>query len=438
MCGGFTEPVLLERAEASSYESLPVTGQLFLRRLNPFTVAALAFAAFGFSEVSSRADWLFYRGPTMNGVSPEKDWSAEFAGGAPKVLWKRELGTGLSSVTVSGGHAFSMGNKDNHDFVYCLDVATGKDVWVGDFPVPLDPNMFEGGPRSTPTLDGQRVYTASHQGDLVCLDAATGKKLWSHQYQKDFGGRRPQWGFAGSPLVADNLVICDVGGPAASTVAMSKESGEVVWKTGGDMPGYSSPILGQFDGKPTVVILKADALVGYDLKTGAELWRTPWKTEYDVNAASPLVIGDKIFISSGYNAGCALCQVAGGKITELWRNKNLRSQINSPVPLDGFIYGIDGNVNGGNLTCIDLEKGDRKWLEKSVKGGSMILANGRLIVLTEKGELVICDASPAGFHAISRAPVMEKRCWVQPTLVGGRLFVKNNFGDLVCLDLTGK
>ena len=388
---------------------------------------------------SSTADWLSYRGPTQNGISPEKAWNAQFPASGPKELWKKDLGTGLSSVTVSDGHAYSMGNKDGNDFIYCLETATGKEVWVHQFPIALDPNMFEGGPRSTPTLDGKHVFTVSHQGDLWCLDAATGRKVWYHQYQKDFGGRRPQWGYAGSPIVTGNLVICDVGAADASTVAFDKETGNVVWKSGGDQPGYSTPVLAEFDGKPVVVVLKADALVGSDPKTGKELWRTGWKTDYDVNAATPLLAGGgKIFVSSGYNAGCALYQVAGGKITELWRNKNLRSHINSPVVYQNAIFGVDGNVNGGNLVCLDLATGERKWIEKSIKGGSLILSNGRLIVLTEKGELVICEASPAGFHPISRAPVLDKRCWVQPTLDAGRLFVKNNFGNLECLDLTGK
>jgi outer membrane protein assembly factor BamB len=354
------------------------------------------------------------------------------------VLWKAALGTGLSSVTVSDGRAYSMGNKDDVDYVYCLDVASGKEVWRHQFPLKLDANMFEGGPRSTPTLDGAHVYTVSHEGDLWCLDAGTGKKIWYHHYQADLGGRRPQWGYAGSPLIAGNLLVCDVGGSGSSTVAFDRLTGAVSWKSGSDQAGYSSPVLATLDGKSTIVVLKADTLVGYDPKDGKELWRTPWKTQYDVNAATPLIIdSDKILLTSGYNAGCVLFEVRGGKIRELWRNKNLRSHVNSPVAVGGYVYGSDGNVGGGNLVCLDLASGERKWDEKSVKGGSLITADGKLIVLSEKGELVVCDASPTGFHAISRAQVLDKRCWVQPTLDAGKLFVKNNFGDLECLSMSG-
>ena len=180
-----------------------------------------------------------------------------------------------------------------------------------------------------------------------------------------------------------------------STVAFDKETGTVAWKSGGDKPGYASPVRAVLGGKPTIVILKADALVGYEPKDGKELWRAEWKTQYDVNAATPLLIGsDKIFVSSGYNAGCALFQVEDGKIRELWRNKNLRSHINSPVAVQGFIYGMDGDAGRNDFVCLDAANGEKKWEEKSIKGGSLIAANGKLIVLSEKGELVICEASP--------------------------------------------
>ncbi len=400
------------------------------------TIALVVVSTSIVAPPPARADWLFYRGPTENGIAPDIAWSPVFPAEGPKVLWKAELGTGLSSVTISAGHLFSMGNKTDKDSVYCLDAGTGKEVWHSDFPVKLDANMFEGGPRSTPTLDGKHVFTVTHEGDLSCLDAATGKRLWSHQYQKEYGGRRPQWGYAGSPLVTGALVICDVGGSGASTIAFDKETGAVVWKNGGDQPGYASPVAANIGGHLTAIVLKSDALVGYNIKDGKELWRTSWKTEYDVNAATPLVIdGDRVFVSSGYNAGCALFRIENGSATLLWRNKNLRSHINSPLSLQGCVFGMDGNANGGNLVCLDLATGDRKWEEKSVKGGSLIAASGKLIVLSERGDLVICDASPAGFHPVSRAHILGKRCWVQPVLDGGKLFVKNNEGQLECLSL---
>ncbi len=420
------------------YYIASVIGPLFFARRNPLRLAAIAALGFCSFQNDSRADWLHYRGPTMNGISPEKGWSAQFPPTGPKQLWKAELGTGTASVTVSGDRVFCMGNLSGSDVVQCLDAKTGRGIWRHQFPLELDPNMFEGGPRATPTIDGARVFTVSHQGDLWCLDAATGKKIWYKHYQKDLGGRRPQWGYAGSPTIDGNVVLLDVGAPGGSTVALDKTSGNVVWKSGDDEAGYASPVVATVGGKKTIVILKAAHLVGLDAAGGKELWRTEWKTEYDVNAATPIVVGDRVLITSGYNHGASLIGISGGKAREIWKNKNLREHFNSPVVVQDSIYGVDGNAGGGNLVCLDLATGASKWVEKSTKGGSLIASDGKLILLTEKGELVIADASSAAFHALSRAPVLSGRCWVQPVLSGGRLFVKNNAGSLLCLDLGAK
>ncbi len=388
-------------------------------------------------STAARADWPQYRGPSQNGVSGEKLNAT--AANAPAVLWKTNVGKGISSATVLGGRVYTMGNTGGTDNVYCFDAKSGHEVWRQQFAVSLDPKLFEGGPRSTASVDGSRVYIVSHLGDLRCLDAATGRKIWERNFVRDFGGRRPGWGYSGSPLLSGALVICDAGGPDAATVALDKLTGKVVWKSGSDQPGYATPVLAELAGQPTVLSFRAAELVGCDLKSGHELWRFPWKTDYDINAATPLVIGsDKVFISSGYNSGCALLQIARGQATQLWRNTNLRAHFNSPVAANGFIYGIDGNAGGGNLVCLDVATGDRRWQEKSVKGGAMILADGKLIILTEKGELVICEASPDGFHPLSRSRVLDHRCWAQPTLDAGRLYLRNNEGDLVCVDVSAK
>jgi outer membrane protein assembly factor BamB len=211
-------------------------------RQNPRCSAAVAsLAALGFCLLAhtAAAEWLHYRGPTQNGVSAEK--LPATLPGELKTLWKASLGTGTSAVTVSDGRVYTMGNVSDKDVVYCLDAKSGKEVWRHSYPLDLDKRMFEGGPAATPTVSGKHVYTVSHQGDVWCLDAATGKKVWNKHFQKDFGGKRPQWGFAGSPTVEGNLVLLDVGGPGASTVALDKATGNVVWKSGDDGAGYASP-----------------------------------------------------------------------------------------------------------------------------------------------------------------------------------------------------
>ena len=410
-----------------------MTRTLLSARRNPLIVAAFA-VGFCHHLSTARADWTHYRGPASNGVSADKLPAVPKDG--PKEVWKASVGTGSSSVTVSGEHVFTMGNTGGKDVVWCLDAKNGKVVWKHEYPLDLDKRMFEGGTAATPTVDGNRVYTVSHQGDLFCLDAATGKPVWYKHYQKDFGGKRPQWGFAGSPTVEGNLVLLDVGGPGASTVALDKATGATVWKSGDDEAGYASPVVATLAGKKTAVLLKASHLVGLEVKDGRELWRAEWKTSYSVNAATPIVVGDKVFVSSGYGSGCGLFEITGGGASERWRNKNLKEHINSPTVFQGHIYGFDGQAgSGGPLTCLDLAGGAVKWQEKSVAGGSLVLADGKLICLTEKGELVIGEASPGGFKPLAREQVLGKRCWVQPTYANGRVFCRNNDGDLVALEM---
>ena len=411
-----------------------MTRTLLSARRNPLVVAALA-AGFCHLVAPAHADWTHYRGPTANGVSSDK-LPVAFPKDGPKQLWKASVGTGAASVTVSGERVFTMGNAGTKDTVWCLEAKTGTVVWKHEYPLDVDKRMFEGGPAATPTVDGGRVYAVSHQGDLFCLDAATGKQVWYKHYQKDLGGKRPQWGFAGSPTVEGNLLLLDVGGKAASTVALDKGTGATVWKSGDDAAGYASPVVATIAGKKTVVMFKASQLVGLDLKDGKELWRGEWKTSYDVNAATPVVAGDKILVSSGYGSGVGLFEVGGGGVSERWRNKSLREHINSPAIFQGQVYGFDGQAgSGGPLTCLDLATGAVKWQEKSVAGGSLVIADGKLICLTEKGELVIGEASASGFKPVSRSQVLGKRCWVQPTYANGRVFCRNNEGDLVALEL---
>jgi outer membrane protein assembly factor BamB len=397
-------------------------------------IALVASLGLSLTSFTASADWLHYRGPTQNGVVAEA-----LPHSLPKdinPLWKINVGTGLSSVTVKGDHVFTAGNRDKrNDVLVCLDAKTGKEVWRYQYPQALEAKYFEGGPRSTPTIEDGNVYWVAQYGDLFCIDAATGKVKWYKHYQKDFGGRRPEWGYAGSPTVDGDLLFVDVGGEGASTVALNKNTGAVVWKSGSDEAGYGSPVVADLHGKRVVLVFKARAVVGYDVKNGAEQFRTEWKTDFDVNAISPVVTGSSVLISSGYNTGAALFKVGSGGLERAWFQKKLRSQMNTPVVTQGHVFGIDGNNGGGNLVCLNLADGSEKWREKSVRGGSLVLAGDKLICLSEQGELVIAEASPAGFKPLLRNQLLDGRSWVQPTLSGGKLFLKNNTGDLLCVQL---
>jgi outer membrane protein assembly factor BamB len=388
---------------------------------------------------ATAVEWPQWRGANRDGISTEKISPVSWGKDGPKQLWKKQVGIGASSVAVRGGRLYTMGNNGNMDVVFCLDAATGAEIWKHTYPqiravdAELDPRRFAGGPGGTPTVDGDKVYTLSHEGDLFCFAAAGGKVLWSKNLQKDFGGRRQRYGYAGSPLVDGNLVIVDSGGVGASTVALDKTTGALKWEAGDDEAGYSSPVGFDLAGLRCIAVFKADALVGLNAANGRELWRYRWKTSYGINAPTPVIFGDKIFITSGYDTGCALLQVSPGKVTEIWRNKNMSSQLASPVLVQGNIYGIDGNVGGGELRCLDVGNGEIKW-KRNVGGGTLIAVGGHLLILSERGELVVAEASPTNYREGARAQVLGGQCWVTPAVADGKIYCKNNQGTLVCLN----
>jgi outer membrane protein assembly factor BamB len=393
----------------------------------------LVAASFFLLPFADAVDWPQWRGANRDGISSEKISPASWGKDGPKQLWKKEVGTGASSVAVSGGRLYTVGNKGGMDVVFCLDASTGAEIWRHTYPQGLDARQFEGGPAGTPTVDGGRVYTLSHQGDLFCLAASDGKVLWRKNLLRDFGGSRPHWGYAGSALVDGNLVIVDAGGPGASTVALDKTTGALKWKAGNDEAGYSSPVAFNLAGTRCVAIFKGAALVGLNAANGQELWRYRWETHADINVATPIAFGDKIFITSGYGVGCALLQVRPGNVTGLWRNKNLRSQLASPVLVQGYIYGIDGNVGKGELRCLEFGNGQIKW-RQNIGGGALIAVGTLLLTLNERGELIVAEASPASYREVSRTQVLGGHCWVAPAVADGKIYCKNNRGTLVCLD----
>ncbi|MCX6997518.1 MAG: PQQ-binding-like beta-propeller repeat protein [Kiritimatiellaeota bacterium] len=380
------------------------------------------------------ADWPQWRGPTRDGLSAETGWSTAWPADGPRQLWKFSAGIGCSSVSVSQGRVYTLGNRADTDTVYALDEKTGAVLWKHSYACPLDPNLFEGGPAATPTVDGDRVYTLSRSGHLCCLRADTGQVLWAKNLSSDLGGKRPTWGYAGSPVVVEKRLILDVGAPGAATMALDKLTGQVLWKNGKDSAGYSTLLPFVWQGQTVLASFNAAGLAVRAANDGKELAHFPWKTSYDVNAATPIVAGGKIFISSGYNRGGALLQLSAGNLKALWEHKKMRNHFNSCVLWQGQLYGFDEST----LTCLDFATGAARWQQEGLGKGSLMLAGGKLVIQSEKGDLVIADAAPGAYRELARAKVLGGRCWVVPVLANGRVYCKNNNGELVCLDVSGK
>lgn len=392
--------------------------------------------AFVFAQTAmlGAADWPIYRGVNRDGISLEKGWKDQWKGDGPVVVWETEVGLGFASFTVSEGRVLTTGYADDKDTVYALDAKTGKTIWSHDYPSQLGDRFYEGGTSATPTIEGGRVFHLSRWGDVMGLDAATGKVVWSRNLHKDFGYTIPEWGFAGSPIVLGGKVIFNAG---AAGIALDAKTGAEIWKSGNDtVAGYSTPYPIQMGERSLLVLAAGDLYQAIDPGKGDVVWQIPWKTRYSVNAADPIQKGDQLFISSGYNKGCGVFDLRSAPPEAVWENKTLKNQFNSSVLIDGFLYGIDDDENKrASLKCVEWATGKERWREDSIGFGAVMAADGKLIIQTEKGELVIAKADPASFSEISRAQVLSGRCWTTPVLSHGLLYVRNSTGTVKCLDL---
>lgn len=389
-------------------------------------VVAIAVASVAFALEARAADWPRWRGPNADGISVETDWNVE-AVSSLTPTWKINVGEGYSAVAVVGSRLYTMGNRENTDNVSCIDVESGVILWsftyackVGQYP----------GPRATPTVDGGSVYTLSSRGHLFCLDAESGKKKWGVNVAEKFKAKPPKWGFAGSVLIDGELAIVNAG---EHGMAFNKQTGEKVWVSKPSSAGYATPVVYEFEDRRCVAVFGAKAVYGIDVKTGEQIWSYPWKTKYDVNAADPIVFDNYVFLTSGYKRGATLIDITAGKPVKVWENNKLASHFSGCVLLDGYIYGISGNVGRGAVVCLDAMTGEVAWQQK-LEFGSLIAAGGRLIIFTEKGQVRVAEVSPKGYRQLADGKTFSPgaaRIWTPPTLANSRLYCRSSNGDLV-------
>jgi outer membrane protein assembly factor BamB len=370
-------------------------------------------------------DWPNWRGPAHDGISREKDWSpAAVAEG--KVLWRANVGRGYSSFAVADGKLYTMGNAGGQDSVFCFEAETGKELWSHSYP--CRPGKYAG-PRGTPTVHDGLVYTMSREGLLLCFDAATGKVKW----QKKVDSRIPRWGIATSPIVHGDLVVVNAGGAGA---AFNKKTGKRAWQHDNGMPGYASPVPYVSGSKVRFLIFAEKELICVSGKSGRPLWDFAWPTKYNVLAADPVLVGKSgIFISSGYGKGCAMLRAGSRGVSEVWKNTNMRNHMASCVLHEDHLYGFDDK----QFRCIDTKKGGVQWTQGGLGKGAMSMADGKLIILSENGgQLVIAEATPKKFTEIARTQVFSGHTWTPPVLANGRIYCRNDAGDITCLDVRGR
>jgi outer membrane protein assembly factor BamB len=381
-----------------------------------------------FSVLSITADdWRQYQGPNRNLISSETNWRTDWDKNDPAIIWKNSIGFGFASISVVGDHVFTMGNIDDKDNVWCFDAKTGKEVWHHTYDCKVLAKQHEGGPCATPSIDNDSVYTISKMGQMFCLDAKTGKVKWEKDLIKEFGAKIPTWYFAGSVLLEENDLIIDIG----QIVRMDKK-GNVIWKTKDYGTAYSTPIAFNMNNKRYIAALPNFGLVILDAKSGKEVKTYKWDTRYGVNATTPLFFDNKIFLSCGYNKGGSLLEInLDGEIKELWHNRLMRNHMNTCVLKNDFLFGFDEST----LKCIDVKTGKDVWKQRGLGKGSLMLAGDKLIILSEKGELVIAEAVSEAFKPICRKEVLTGKCWTMPVFANGRIYARNAAGDLICLDV---
>ncbi len=424
-----------------------------------FAASALV-AALGVVEVAaepSAEDWPQFRGPHRDGMSPAAGLLDSWPEEGPKELWRRPLGEGFSAVSVAGGRLYTMyaeapaeevagdGATDEQaaaageqaeaaEVAAAFDAATGEELWrvaIGKRIV----TQFGNGPRSTPTVDGDTVYVLGAHGELVALATEDGTERWATTLADAFGTQRPYWGFSTSPMVEGELLLIANGGPEGKAfAALDKATGEVRWTAGdgGPQGTYNSPLPVTMNGERVIVYVGNQVLRAVDAG-GEEVWSHPWP-EGETHAMPIYIPPDRFFASGAEGVGAALIRIANGdggaKAEEVWSSRTMRNHFSSSIFLEDHLYGFDN----ATLKCISVETGEQAWAKRGFGKGSLIYADGHLIVLSDRGTLALVRASAEGYVEKGRVQALEGRCWTAPSLAGGKLYLRGET-EMVSYDL---
>ena len=421
----------------NSAPSLPLRSLVFTVALLPWALTAAPVAT------APGLDWPTYRGPNGDGITKAKLGKAWDSAG-PKQVWKVETTKGFSSLAASGGVAATLVTRDFEgsatEHCVALDAATGKELWAA----PLKLAKYNGGgndgtrdnkdgdgPRSTPTISEGKVYVYGSNLDLYCLDGKTGKPLWSKDVTGVYKGKNIAWSNATSPIIEGDLVIVGGGGKGAAFLAFNKETGELKWKEGDDTITHATPTVTTFLGERQIIFFMKSGLTA--ISPGGKIL---WQQEYKFNvstAASPVVFENIVYCSAGYGVGSAAFEVkkTGSKYetTELWRveGDGMANHWSTPVAHNGYLYGMFSfkKYGDGPVKCVDIRTGKEMWSKEGFGPGNIILANDKLLALSDKGELVMIAPKPDAYTELARADVLDGKCWSTPTLSGGFIFARS-------------
>jgi len=390
---------------------------------------------------ASAADWPQFLGPNRDSHSAETKLNWNWPKAGPKQVWSTEVGTGWAGPIVAAGKLILFHRVENEEILAALDPATGKEVWSAKYPTKYrDDFQFDNGPRATPLAIEGKLFTLGANGDFHGWELATGKKLWGRNLLADYKSPKGFFGVACSPVMIGGKLLLNVGAKGAGIVAFDPADGKELWKATDDPASYSSPAGGaDFDGKPSAVFLTRSGLRILEAATGKSLYDFPWRPRdaNSVNAATPLVWKDEIFLTVSYATGAAMVKAKGGELTEVWTgDKSLSCQYSTPVRVGGYLYGIHGRADAGTaeLRCVEWTTGKVKWGEPKFGVSAIIAVDSGLLALTEAGDLVRFDASADGYKERARASILAKPTRAAPALADGRFFARDGT-KLVCYSL---
>ena len=393
------------------------------------------------TPASAAFDWPQWQGPDRTGVSKETGLLQEWPPAGPPLMWSISgLGAGYGSLAIKNDRIYVQALSPSGSVVSSLNRADGKVVWTTLIGRGLQDSRGPG-PRGTPTLDGDRLYVLTENGDLACLTASNGSRLWQRNILADFRGRQISWLISESPLVDGSHVIVTPGGPRAGIVALDKMSGKTVWASQelSDEAGYASPIAGDVQGVRVIMTLTGEAGVGVRASDGKLMWRHPSVANGTANVATPIFFDNKVFYSSDYGTGAALlglsAQAGEVKAQQIYFTREMQNHHGGLVLVDGYLYGFHNSI----LTCLEFATGKMMWRDRSVGKGTVVYADGKLYIQSENNVVGLAEASPAGYKEKGRFRTLDQGLpsWAHPVVSGGRLYIRDQ-GTLSAYNIKGR
>lgn len=419
---------------------------------------------------TSPAEWPGFLGPHRNGKSDERGLPTNWPPKGPPVVWQKAVGNGYSAPAISGGQLYHFAREGDKARLSCINAETGADLWTCEYPTNFEDMLgYNNGPRATPVIDGPNVYTFGAEGTLQCVRASDGRLIWRIDTTKQFNVVKNFFGIGSTPLVWGDLLLVNVGGsppgePAdvytangvvkannEAIVAFDKSTGVARWKTGDDLASYSSPVAAKIGGHDVIFMFARGGLLAIDPAKGQTIARFPWRARKleSVNASTPVVVGDEIFISETYELGSAVVRFTGNEFQEVWTDRNRRRDQsmalhwNTPIELNGYLYGSSGyHTEEAELRCVEWKTGKVMWREPNMGRSSLLLVDGTLVCLSEDGTLRLVRPTPDRYTEIAKweltaedgSPLLKYPAWPAPALAHGKLYIEGA-NRLVCLQL---